>query len=327
MFSGIGFGSSWRSTLLAGLVLAMVSGASSAQLDFEEPVTPAIDGVTAGGVVIRLIKDGFSGTEGPLGLPDGSLLFTETQANRITRIAPDDKVSVYLANSNGANGLALSAGGELYAVQTLKPRVGILDPKDKLKTLAESYEGKPLLRPNDLVLDRKGGVYFTDPGANPKPGEAPPAAAVYYIRPDGQLLRIASDITRPNGITLSPDEKTLYVANTFGETVLAYAVADDGSISKRRDFARLAGWQKTDTGGSSGADGLAVDAQGRLYVASNAGIEVFSADGKALGIITLPKQPQNLAFAGADKKTLYVVGRGAAYRFAVLTPGVATRAK
>jgi len=109
--------------------------------------------------------------------------------------------------------------------------------------------------------------------------------------------------------------------------VLAYDLASDGTVGARRSFAKLVGWSKTDTGYSSGADGLAVDARGRLYVASNVGIEVFSAAGEALGIIALPKRPQNLAFAGPGKTSLYVVGRGAAYKISVLTPGFAGRAK
>jgi gluconolactonase len=151
---------------------------------------------------------------------------------------------------------------------------------------------------------------------------------VYRIKPNGEVVRIAKDIERPNGIQLSPDEKALYVANTAGEYVFAYDVAEDGSISGKRNFAKLEGYRKTDNGSfSSGADGLAIDAKGRLYVASTSGIQVFSTAGEALGIIPLPKAPQNLAFAGKDKNTLYVVGRGAAYRIAVLTPGFAGRAK
>jgi gluconolactonase len=150
---------------------------------------------------------------------------------------------------------------------------------------------------------------------------------VYYITPAGALKRIAADIERPNGIQLSPNEKVLYVANTLGEYVFAYDIKADGSISNRRNFAKLSGWQKTDTGYSSGADGLAIDAKGDLYVASNAGVEVFNAKGKALGSIALPKKPQNIALSGPDKKTLYIVGRGSAYKIALLTPGYTGRAK
>jgi gluconolactonase len=119
----------------------------------------------------------------------------------------------------------------------------------------------------------------------------------------------------------------LYVANTLGEHVLAYDIASDGSISNRRNFAKLDGWKQEDKIWSSGADGLAIDDNDRLYVASNSGIEVFSADGKALGIIALPKKPQNIAFAGVDKKTLYAVGRGSAYKIPVLAQGYKGRAK
>jgi gluconolactonase len=147
------------------------------------------------------------------------------------------------------------------------------------------------------------------------------------LSPTGQLHQLATDIERPNGIQLSPNEQTLYVANTFGEHVLAYDVKADGTVGARRNFAKLEGFTTTEQGATSGADGLAVDAKGRLYVASAAGVQVFDAKGKALGVIALPKSPQNLAFAGKDKKTLYVVGRGSAYRIATQTSGYTGRAK
>jgi gluconolactonase len=313
-------------TALGALLLA--AGLAQAQ----DRIATAIPGVAAAGTRIELIKEGFDGTEGPLALPDGSLIFTETTGNRITRIGADGSTSTYLDNSNGANGLGFGAGGALYAVQVREPRVGIVAPADKARTLADQWDGLPFGRPNDLVVGRNGNVYFTDSGAAPgargaQPAKAVAKPAVYRIPPSGKLERVAADIERPNGIQLSPDEKTLYVANTQGEHVLAYDVAPDGTIGKRRDFARLAGWSKGETGWSSGADGLAVDAAGRLYVASNAGIEVFGPRGEALGVIALPKKPQNLAFAGPDKHTLYVVGRGAAYRIALQAQGYEGRAK
>ncbi|MES2263758.1 MAG: SMP-30/gluconolactonase/LRE family protein [Pseudomonadota bacterium] len=320
-----------RQLALAVGALLLAASAQSQNAAAPQP-TPAIAGVVAAGTPVQLIKEGFNGTEGPLALPDGSLIFTETPANRITRIAQDGSTSTFLDNSNGSNGLGFNARGELVAVQVAQTRVGIVYPPEKARTLADQFEGAPFGRPNDLVLDRKGGVYFTDSGAPanaaPKADQPTPAKpAVYYITPDGKLQRIASDIERPNGIQLSPDEKVLYVANTAGEHVLAYDIGADGKVGARRNFAKLEGWRKTDTGTSSGADGLAVDASGRLYVASTAGIQVFSSQGEALGIIALPKPPQNIAFSGPDKKTLYVVGRGAAYKIALLAQGYTGRAK
>ena len=298
----------------------------------ENTVTPDIAGVVAKDTPIELIKEGFDGTEGPLGLPDGNLIFTESKANRIVQITPDGKVSSYLENSNGSNGLALGANGKLFSVQQVKPRVGIIYPVGKEKILAENFEGQEFQRLNDLVLDKKGGIYFTDIGTRKTPENPNPPAStpgLYYLTPTGTLKRLANDIERPNGVQLSRDEKTLYVANTAGEYLLAYDIATDGSISGKRNFAKLAGFALSEAGKepSSGADGIAVDDTGRVYVASNAGVEIFTEKGEAVGVIPLPKKPQNLAFAGTDKKTLYVVGRGDAYKIKVLTAGFKGRAK
>lgn len=308
-------------------VAAAAAPAVAAAAAAPETVANGIPGVVAAGTTIEHLGDGFQGTEGPIALPDGGFVFTETQANRITRIAEDGSVSTFLDDTNGSNGLAFTADGDLVTVQTVEPRVGVIHPAERVRVLADGYQGVPLNRPNDLVVDRRSGVYFTDPGVRPPPGEAAKPTAVYYVAPDGSITLIANDIERPNGIQLSPDEKVLYVANTDGDYVLAYDVAEDGTVGTRRNFAKLAGVRTTDTGVLSGADGLAIDADGRLYVATTAGIQVFDAAGTALGVIALPKAPQNLAFAGADKRTLYVVGRGSVYRVATLAQGFAGRAK
>jgi gluconolactonase len=316
---------------LASVALAAVAHSALAQQTAPAPqIDKAIPGVVDAGTKIQLIKEGFSGTEGPVTLSDGSLIFTETQVNRITRIWPDGTVTPFLENTNGANGLGFTPNGDLYAVQVQRTRVGIIHPSTRAKTLTEGFEGKPFGRPNDLVVDQKGNVYFTDSGVNGAlaAGSPEPAKpAVYRISTTGEVKRLASDIERPNGIQLSPDDKVLYVANTGGEHVLAYDLAADGSVGPKRLFAKLEGSEKTANGVNSGADGLAVDAQGRVYAVANTGIQVFSPSGEALGNITLPKKPQNIAFAGTDKKTLYAVGRGAVYRLAVLTAGVSSRAK
>ncbi|MDR3351620.1 MAG: SMP-30/gluconolactonase/LRE family protein [Zoogloeaceae bacterium] len=316
-----------RFRLCAGGLLALLFSSllQAASVEREIP------GVARAGTPIELIREGFEGTEGPLGLPDGSFIFTETRANRITRITEDGRIATYLEATNGANGLGLNAAGELVAVQTVAPKVGVLLPADKARALAERYEGLPFQRPNDLVVGLKAGIFFTDPGPNPSAAaqedKTPRTKPGVFRILNGKLERVIEGIERPNGVQLSPDERTLYVANTLGEHVLAFALAVDGKIGPRRNFARLQGWTKGDNGFSSGADGLAIDQEGRLYVASNAGIEIFDAKGKALGVIALPHRPQNLAFAGKDKKTLYIVGRGAAYRIRLDAAGFSGRAK
>lgn len=322
--------SSFSKLKILTLALTLLSSSITASAEEDEPVTPAIPGVSAGGIVIEEVKSGFNGTEGPISYSDGSLLFTETQANKIIQVSPDNKVTTFLENSNGANGLALNSSGDIIAVQTLKPQVGIVYPADKQKTFFENFEGTAFQRPNDLVLHKNGGIYFTDSGTRPtkeSPNPPPSHPGLFYITPTKELKRLATDIERPNGIQLSKDEKTLYVANTLGENLLAYDIADDGSVSNRHNFAKLAGWKKEDKAWSSGADGLAIDDNDRVYVASNAGIEVFSPKGEALGIFILPKKPQNLAFAGPEKKTLYVVGRGSVYKIPLLAQGYKERSK
>src|SRR5262245_4093327 len=160
-----------------------------------ETTAPNIPGVVAGGTKVEVIKEGFQGTEGPIGLPDGSLIFTETNANRITKIDLNNATSTYLENTNGSNGLAFDAKGRLISVQTTagQTKIGVLAPKGSEAVLADSFEGKPFGRPNDLVVDKKGVVYFTEPGPNAAPGAAPPplAPAVYYIPAGGRAMRIA----------------------------------------------------------------------------------------------------------------------------------------
>ena len=124
-------------------------------------------------------------------------------------------------------------------------------------------------------------------------------------------MKVADGIERPNGIQLSRDEKTLFVNNTSGEYLLAFDIQSDGSVTNRRNFAKYEGATRNENGVSSGADGLALDSQGRIYVAASTGVQVFSPQGQHLGTIPLSRPPQNLAFAGAGKKTLYVVGSGA----------------
>lgn len=285
---------------------------------------PAIDGVVKAGTRVEVIREGFDGTEGPIALADGSIVFTENRADQLVKIAPDNAVSTYLEKTGGANALALRANGELLAVQTATPGIAALQPANHV--IAGSYSGKPFNRPNDLALARSGSIYFSDPGAPPAAGTPLPAVpaktGLYWIDPRGKVSLVTDDIPRPNGVGLSPDEKTLYVANSWGEHLIAYSVQPNGNLSGRRDFARLAGFKTTPQGPSGGADGIAVDESGRVYVATGAGVEVFSPDGNALGTIPLPKQPQNLAFGGPQRSQLYVVGRGSVYRIATLTKGV-----
>jgi gluconolactonase len=296
---------------------------------------PEIAGVVAGGTVVHVIGQGFQGTEGPITLPDGSLIFTETNANRITRIDANDALSTFLENTNGSNALGFDSAGRLISVQTTpgNTKIGVIYPPGSEAVLSDNFEGKPYGRPNDLVVSRAGGVYFSEPGPNaPADGSTPPppplTPAVYYIPPGAASQRVAEGIERPNGITLSLDEQTLFLNNTNGRYLLAFDVQPDGTLQNQRNFAEYDGVTSNANGTLvSGADGLCIDSQGRLYVATTVGVQVFSTTGERLGTIPLSRAPQNIAFAGADKHTLFIVGRGAAYRVALLAQGFSGRAK
>lgn len=294
-----------------------------------DTTAPEISGVVAGGTKVQLIRDLFQSTEGPIAMPDGSLLFTEQDAGdgRLVKIDKDGHISTFLENTNRTIGLGYDHKGRLIGTQSRIPRVGVLHPVRT--TLAEEFEGVPLVFPNDLVIDKKGGIYFTDqlqtrfrpvPAGRTKP-------LIFYIRPeDGKLMKVSEEVTSPNGITLSPDEKILYVAN--GPTIAAFDVQPDGTLRNFRQFAALVGLRRNEAGQvQGGADSICMDAAGRVYAATGVGVQVFSPQGQHLGTIPTPLPPQAVAFAGPDKKMLYVVGRGAVYKVAMLAQGVMGRAK
>jgi gluconolactonase len=317
--------------LIASYLIGSVGSPSGAAAQGQPPaetVAPNIPGVVAGGTHVLLIKDGFQATEGPVALPDGSLIFTEREANRITKIDTAGNVSAYMENTAGANSLAIDSTGRLIAVQWTKPQVVVLTPTPRV--LADQFDGQPFMRPNDLTVDRKGGVYFSDSGVNPPPGQSMPGKlALYYVTPAGKVLRVSDNVPRPNGVTLSRDETILYAANVSGNALIAFDVQPNGTLTNQRSFGTLQVPPGKDgaPNTAAGTDGLAVDADGRVYAATAVGVQVLSPTGERLGTIPIPKPPQNLAFAGADKKTLYVVGRGSAYKIQMLASGFKGRAK
>jgi gluconolactonase len=310
----------------SGTILSLLALVSPAPLLAQAVTTPAIAGVVAAGTPVEVIKEDVGGTEGPIGLPDGSVIYTGS--NVINRVALDGTISPYIEKTNGANGLSIDARGRIYATETGSepgPRITIIGPRGEERVIADKYQGRPLIRPNDLIVDANGGVYFTDPAPRPeRPGDRLSTLShVYYVRPDGTVVLLDNRMRRPNGIQLSPDGRTLYVADTILETIIAFDVQADGSVTNGRVFAT---YQGTGPEGSGG-DGMAVDAEGRLYSASINGVQVFSPRGEYLGTITLPRQSQNVAFAGPGRSYLYIVGRGGVYRVKTLTEGVKNRAK
>ncbi len=294
-----------------------------------EMTAPGIPGVVAAGTKVKVLhtwEPGLGG-EGPVAMPDGSVVFTQQNQRKIVRLDKDGKASVYLdTQPYQILALAYDLKGRLIGTQRGDPSgVAVLSPTRAI--VADKFEGQRFGRPNDLVVDAKGGIYFTD-NTGPRAGEPPPPPSakpgVYYIAPDGQV-RLASDaIAQPNGIQLSPDGKVLYVGMGSAQFVKAFDVQPDGRAINPRDFAQL-----SVPGTPGGADGMAMDAAGRLYVTANGGVKVFSAQGgQPLGVIPTAVKPSNVTFAGVDRRTLFIVSaRGAAYTVAMQVEGVKGRAK
>jgi gluconolactonase len=276
-----------------------------------------IAGVVAPGVVPELVQEGFTFTEGPVGTADGGLYFSDLRANRTYFLDAGGKIAAVRENTNGSNGLALTREGELLFAEGDGKRIAKRNKDGTITTLTEGPPGKPLLAPNDLIADARGGIYFTDPGPRPVVPGRP--TYVYYLPPGGgQPILADGTVARPNGLTLTNDGKTLIVDDTIGPTVFAYDVAPDGSVKNKRTFAQL---HDIPAGAESGADGMAIDRDDRIYVTTVAGVQVFDAKGQYLGTIKAGRQAANAAFAGAGKRTLYLTAREGLYRVALQSRG------
>jgi len=277
----------------------------------------AIAGVIAAGTQPELVKEGFIFTEGPLGTADGGLYFNDNRASKTYLLDASGKIGVAYENTNAANGLALTKGGDLIAAEGDSKRITRRARDGKVTVVSESYKGMPHLSPNDVAADARGGIYFTDPGPRPVvPGR--PTYVFYLPAGASQPILIDDTVGRPNGVVLSPDGRTLIVDNTLAPAIYAYDVQPDGSTRNKHVFAEL---RDIPAGQESGADGMAVDHDGRLYVASLTGIQVFDARGQYLGTIKFPRQPANAAFAGPGKGVLYVTAREGLYRINTMTKG------
>jgi gluconolactonase len=225
---------------------------------------------------------------------------------------------VFLEPSDHVNGMMFNAAGRLFACQ-MDGRLAAMDfETKKLTVLADGYQGKRFNAPNDLVLDRAGGVYFTDPRFRAPEPWPQGKEAVYYRAGDGKVTRLIDNLPAPNGVILSVDEKTLYVVPSMQQEMMAYPVKAAGELGEGKVFCSLTQPEgMTGTGG----DGLTIDTKGNLYITSRLGIQVFDAAGKHLGIIKFPEQPANVTFGGPDNRTLFVTARTSLYSAAMQSTG------
>jgi gluconolactonase len=296
---------------------------------------PEMDEIVPRGAKLEKLAGGFQFTEGPVWHPDGYLLFSDPNANTIYRWSPEGSISVYRSKSGysqpdigryrqpGSNGLTLDRNGLLTINEHGNRRVVRLERPGNLTVLADHYQGKRLNSPNDLVYRSDGALYFTDPPFGlPKafddPAKELPFSGVYLLR-HGKLTLLTSELSGPNGIAFSPDEKFLYVSNWDLErkVLMRYEVNPDGTLANGKVF-----YDFTSEPEEVALDGIKVDQRGNVYVSAPRGVWILSPDGKALGRIEPPEHDANFAWGDADGRTLYLTASTGLYRVRLNIPGV-----
>ena len=263
------------------------------------------------------LATGFVFTEGPLWHPDGFYYFVDVRKSMFYRLTPGGKPEVLRENTGEGNGTTFDLQGRLIMCEGGNRRITRTGADGKIEVLCDRFEGKRLNRPNDVVCRSDGSIYFTDPGLRvPLAERELPYAAIYRIDPSGAVSMLA-DFEYPNGLAFSPDERTLYVANTrWAQYIHALEIGADGAMVRRRIFADMS---SDETDGVP--DGMKVDVQGRVYCTGPGGTWVFAPDGTRLGIIRTPEVPANLAFGGPDLRTLFFTARTSVYSLRVKVPG------
>ncbi len=282
---------------------------------------PAFHDLVPPDAELERVAGGFAFTEGPV-WRGGCLLFSDIRNNRTVRWEESSEgfsVSTYRAPSGNANGLTLDGEGRLISCEHSARRVSRQEAGGAYVTLADSYQGKRLNSPNDVVVRSDGTIYFTDPPYGVEDlGQEPDLdfRGVYMIATDGALRLLVDDFDRPNGLAFSPDEKTLYVDDSRRRHIRAFTVNADGSLADGRL------WTDMTSSDEGSPDGMKVDTNGNVFCTGPGGVWVMNAAGRVLGRIIGDEQPANLAWGGDDLCTLYVTARTGLYRIRLHTTGI-----
>ncbi|MFZ2145975.1 MAG: SMP-30/gluconolactonase/LRE family protein [Sedimentisphaerales bacterium] len=257
--------------------------------------------VVAPDAKVEKLAGGFSFTEGPAADAEGNIYFSDIPNNRIHKWSLDGSLSTFRENSGGANGLYFDKKGNLLACEGGGRRLVTIDPQGKVTVLADRYQNKRFNSLNDLWIDPKGGIYFTDPSYGRRDNLEQDGEHVYYLSPDyKKLIRVIDDMVRPNGVIGTPDGKLLYVADHGGQKTFVYTINKDGTLSNKTLFA------------PEGSDGMTIDNQGNVYLTTGA-VAVYNKNGKKIETINVLEGPANVCFGGKDKHTLFITARTSLY--------------
>jgi len=277
---------------------------------------PGLDDILETTTAERLAT-GFGFTEGPLWHPDGFYYFVDIRKSLLHRLTPGRTPEVVRSNTGEGNGTTFDLEGRLVICEGGNRRVTRWSADGRTEVVMDRHEGKRINRPNDVVCKSDGSIWFTDPGLRIPLGEKELAhSGVYCVNSDG-TNRLVAEFEYPNGLAFSPDERTLYVANTRqAQYIHAIELDGAGNMARRRIFADMSS-EETD----GVPDGMKVDQQGRVYCTGPGGTWVFAPDASRLGIIRTPEIPANLCFGGPDLKTIFFTARTSVYSLRAKTPG------
>jgi gluconolactonase len=329
--------------------LMLAQAASPALAQEIQRLDPSIDKIVPANAKLERVATGFNKwTEGPVWTREGTLLFAEIPSNNIIQWAPGRAARVFMHPSGytgtqpfqgpepGSNGMTLDADGRVSVAGHARRNVWRLEslkPQAQITVLADSYQGKKLNSPNDLVYKSDGSLYFTDPPyglpsqSDTDPGKELQINGVYRIPaarqqkpgapPDRAMLQLViKDLARPNGLAFSPDEKFLYIAESGRKVWLRYRVQPDGSVTDGRLFL-----DPSSEKAPGGPDGIRVDNQGNLYGSGPGGVWIISPEGKHLGTIRVPEPVSNVAWGDKDAQTLYITASTSVYRIRLTVSG------
>lgn len=301
---------------------------------------PRFDKLVPKDAHMEQLAGGFVWTEGPVWVPDGRfVLFSDIPRNSVMRWKEGEGISLFMRPAGftgvvhygrepGSNGLLLDPQGRIVFCEHGDRRISRLEKEGGKKTLVDSYQGKRLNSPNDAVYKSNGDLYFTDPPYGLPEGFDDPRreldfCGVYRLAKDGQVTLLTPDMTRPNGIAFSPDEKTLYVAQSDPAAAIwnAFEVKSDGTLGKSRVFFDATAWAKAGKPGLP--DGMDVDTAGNVFATGPGGVHVFAPDGTHLGTLDTGQPTGNVCW-GDDGSTLYICANTFLVRIKLTTKGKGT---
>jgi gluconolactonase len=267
-----------------------------------------------------LVSSDFKFTEGPASDRDGNVFFTDQPNNRILKWSPQEGVSVYMENAGRSNGLYFDDHGNLLACADEKNELWMIDRQKKVNVLITDFKGKKLNGPNDLWIDPRGGIYFTDPFYKrdywTRTEKEILQENVYYLSPDKKKLSNAmGDFVRPNGIVGTSDGKILYVADIGAGKTFSFDVLPDGTLANRKLFTEM------------GSDGMTIDSKGNIYLTGK-GVTIFDRMGTKVGHIPIDEPwTANVCFGGKQRKTLFITASKSVYTVDMAVKGVKKRSR